>query len=50
MQIVKHNADPIKAMILSKDGNTIAIATITTTTKMRMVAWSDRRMVSVSLS
>jgi hypothetical protein len=46
MHIVKHSADPISAMIRSKDGNTIAISTITTTTRMRIRILADWRMLS----
>ena len=44
MHIVKHKADPISAMILSKDGKTIATKTMTNTTKMRIIAVDDRRI------
>lgn len=47
MHIVKHSADPINAMILSKDGKTIAISTITTTTRIRIRILNDWRMLSL---
>ena len=48
MQIVKHRADPISAMILSKDGKTTAISTITMTTRMRTRILNDWRMLSLT--
>ena len=48
MQMVKHRADPINAMILSKDGKTIDSNTITTTTRMRIRILNDWRMLSLT--
>lgn len=48
MQIVKHRADPINAMILSKDGKTTDIITMTTTTRMRIRILDDWRMLSLN--
>ena len=41
MQIVKHKADPIRAMILSKEGKSTAMKTIITTTRMRITAFNN---------
>lgn len=38
MQIVKHNNEPMSAMMRSNDGNTMAMKTIRTSTKMRIKA------------
>lgn len=48
MQMVKHRAEPIKAMILSNDGKTIDNITITTTTRMRTRILDDCRMLSLT--
>jgi hypothetical protein len=38
MQIVKHNKEPMRAMMRSKDGKTMAMKTIRTRTKTRIRA------------
>ena len=38
MQIVKHSKDPMSAMMRSKDGKTMAMKTMTTSTKTRIRA------------
>jgi len=48
MQIVKHKADPISAMIRSKEGKTIAMSTITTTTSIRIIPVENRRTIPCS--
>lgn len=44
MQIVKHKQDPINAMILSKEGKTTAMVTMTTTVRTRIIIFDDWRI------
>jgi len=48
MHIVKHKADPISAMIRSKDGKTIAMSTMTTTTSIRTMPVENRWKIPCS--
>lgn len=41
MQIVKHKADPISAIIRSNEGNSTAMITMLTTTRMRIKAFES---------
>lgn len=45
MHTVKHNAEPISAIILSNDGKTIAIRAIAATMRMRIIAVDDWRII-----